>query len=131
MKFVPVDTSRLELRYVETVAKSTREGVQKLHADGRPVWAVRCLAREIGSNVPENAKPEIIEVAIPNLRNLGEVLNEYALISFDNFRVFPWAMGQDGGGVNSGLAYSADGCATERPSTNGTKAKAETATVSA
>ena len=126
MRFVPVDTSRVELVYVESVPKMQRDqktgiSAQKLHADGRPVWAVRCLAREVGATVPENAKPELIEVAVPNPRDLGEVLDAFVPISFDNLRVFPWAMGQDGGGVNQGLAYSADGCKTAKAKTNGTK----------
>lgn len=128
MRFVPVDTSRVELVYVESVAKMARDNktgisAQKLHADGRPVWAVRCLAREVGSTVPENAKPELIEVAVPNPRDLGDVLDAFQPISFDNLRVFPWAMGQDGGGVNQGLAYSADGCKTGKSSKNGAAPK--------
>ena len=87
------------------------------------MWAVRCLAREVGATVPADAKPELIEVGVPNPRDLGDVLDAFQPIAFDNLRVFPWAMGQDGGGVNQGLAYSADGCKTARPSTNGTKAK--------
>ena len=128
MKFVPVDTSRVEMTFIESVPKMARDqktgiSAQKLHADGRPVWAVRCLAREVGATVPENAKPELIEVGVPNPRDLGDVLDAFAPIAFDNLRVFPWAMGQDGGGVNSGLAYSADGCRTGKPSTNGAKPK--------
>lgn len=128
MKFVPVDHSRLELVYVESVPKMVRKdgvSVQKMHADNRPVWAVRCLAREVGTNIPDNAKPELIEVAVPNMRDLADVLDAFQPITFDNLRVFPWAMGQDGGGVNQGLAYSADGCKTGKPSANVCKPKAD------
>ena len=126
MRFVPVDTSRVELIYVESVPKMARDqktgiSAQKIHNDGRPVWAVRCLAREVGSTVPENAKPELIEVAVPNPRALAEVLDPFQPISFDNLRTFAWAMGQDGGGVNQGLAWSADGCKTIKAKTNGIK----------
>ena len=39
MRSLPIDASRLELRYVETVPKSGPDGVQKLHySDSRPLW---------------------------------------------------------------------------------------------
>ena len=115
MKFVPVDDRRIEAVYVETVDKS-RDGVQKMSADGRPVWSVRCLLRDLGTT----DKPELVEVAVPNLRSLAEVLMAYQSISFDNLKVFAWSM--DGG--RSGLAYSADGCST-KASRNGAAAKSD------
>ncbi len=121
MKFVPVDTTRVETVYIETVGKM-QDGAQKVtRDDGRPIWAVRVLLREIGGGI-EGAKPELVEVAVPNPRDLGEVLDAFQPIQFDNLRCFPWVM--EG---RNGLAFSADGCKTGRPSTNGTKPKAEPA----
>lgn len=116
MRFVPVDHSRVECVYVETVGKMV-DGLQKVQKDtGVPIWAVRCLLREVGG-AGEQGKPELVEVAVRNLRDLGEVLDPFQPIMFDNLRVFPWNM--DGG--RSGLAYSADGCRTGKPSRNGSK----------
>ena len=116
MRFVPVDHSRVECVYVETVGKMV-DGAQKVTKDdGRPVWAVRVLLREVGGAFAD-AKPELVEVAVPNLRDLGEVLDAFQPITFDNLRVFPWNMAGD----RNGLAYSADGCKTGKPSKNGSK----------
>lgn len=119
MKFVPVDQSRVECVYVETVGKMA-DGAQKVtRDDGRPIWAVRVLLREVGGAV-EMARPELVEVAVPNNRDLGEVLDAFQPISFDSLRCFPWVM--EG---RNGLAFSADGCKTGKPSTNGAKPKPE------
>lgn len=127
MRFVPVDQARIEATYVETVGKMS-DGAQKVaRDDGRPIWAVRCLIRE--RNTPAGmppAKPELVEVAVPNLRDLGEVLTPFQTITFDGLKVFPWSM--EG---RAGLAYSADGCSTGKPARNGAKADAETATTTA
>ena len=118
MKFVPVDHGRVECTYIETVGKMA-DGAQKVtRDDGRPIWAVRVLLREVGGAV-ELAKPELVEVAVPNNRDLGEVLDPFQPITFDGLRCFPWVM--EG---RNGLAFSADGCRTARPSTNGAKPKA-------
>lgn len=117
MKFVPVDTTRVECVYVETVGKMV-DGAQKVaRDDGRPIWAVRCLLRDL-TPVPGGApsKPELVEVAIPNPRDLGEVLDAFQPIQFDNLRCFPWVM--EG---RNGLAFSADGCRTGKASRNGSK----------
>lgn len=122
MKFVPVDTSRVETTYVETVGKMV-DGAQKVtRDDGRPIWAVRVLLREVGGAV-EMARPELVEVAVPSNRDLAEVLDPFMPIVFDGLRCFPWVM--EG---RNGLAFSADGAKTVRPSANGTKAKSEPVT---
>ena len=121
MRFVPVDHARLETIYVETVGKM-QDGAQKVAKDdGRPIWAVRVLIREVGAGV-ELAKPELVEVAVPSLRDLADVLTPFEPIAFDQLKVFPWSM--DG---RSGLAFSADGCRTGKPARNGAKLLTEPA----
>ena len=117
MKFVPVDHGRVEAVYVETVGKAV-DGVQKVSRDdGRPIWSVRVLLRESGI---AGVKPELVEVAVPNLRDLSEVLTPFLPIEFDALKVFPWMM--EG---RSGLAFSADGCRTKTPvARNGSKSGA-------
>ena len=114
MRFVPVAADRLECVYVEAVAKTDQLGVQKVAADGRPIWSVRVLARSIGTD----QRPEIIEVAIPSLTPMGDNLAPFSPVELQGLQVFPWAM--DG---RSGLAFSAEGARTVK-ARNGAKVEA-------
>ena len=110
MRFVPCDTSRIETVFVESVPKTDQTGIQKLHADGRPVWNVRVLAR-VGDD-----KPELLEVAIPSRTDMGDNLAAFQPCELEQLKVFAWAM--EG---RNGLAFSADGARTVKPSSNGAK----------
>ena len=129
MRSIPIDTTRLELLYVETVPTFDQQGVQKLDRnDSRPLWSVRCLARQTDSTF----KPELIEVRVASLTDLAQVLTAYSPIVFDNLTCRAWAMADDrGNGVRDGLSFSADGASTSKPGRNGAKTSTEPAVVPA
>ena len=110
MRFVPCDTARIDLVFVESVAKMDQAGAQKMTNDGRPIWNVRALARTA------DEKPELLEIAVPSLTDMGDNLQPFQPMAAENLKVFAWNM--EG---RSGLAFSADGARTIKPKTNGAK----------
>ena len=122
MRSIPVDGSRLELRFVEAVPKTDQAGVQKVTFDTNvPVWELRCLAREIDSD----KRPEIVPVNVPSLSDLGQVLVPYELVSFDGLACLPWHLQQDGGKSNAGVSFSATGVKTIKARNGSTAPKTD------
>jgi hypothetical protein len=117
MRSIPIDSNRLELTYFECVPAFDQSGIQKTDRnDGRPIWSVRCLARQTDSTF----KPELIEVRVASLTDLGQHLTPFTPVTFDNLTCRAWAMADDrGNGVRDGLSFTADGASTGKPSRNG------------
>lgn len=122
MKSIPVDSTKFEFVFVESVGLFDREsGAQRTDKEGTPQWEVRCLARQLGTEF----RPEMLPVKVASRRDLAEVLTPFQTVEFQDLAAFAWAIHEGRG--NDGVSFSASGVAHVKPSKNGAAApKAET-----
>ena len=125
MRNLPIDCSQLIFRTVEVVGHYDRlTGEQRTTRDGAvPIWNVHVLVQ--GTDDAPSSKPEVLEVRVPSLSDLGTVLTPFEIMTFSSLSARPWAMVNDGRGAD-GVTFSATGVQTVKASPNGVKpAKSE------
>ena len=120
---IPVDGSRFEFTFAESGPFfDFKSGEQQMdRVDGRPLWLVVALFKEVGEDRSVGRGVGMVKVKVPSLTPFDVVLTPFSQISFDGLTARPYAMAQEGGRVNDGLTLTASGVTVVKPSANGAK----------